>query len=54
MNITIRKLTTIEEIRLIQPLEQKVWGTNSIPIPTHQTFTAAKNGGLVIRGFLRG
>ncbi len=49
MNITIRKLTTIEEIKLIQPLEQKVWGANSIPI--HQTFTAATNGGLVIGAF---
>ena len=49
MTIVIRKLTTIEDIGLIQPLEQKVWGANSIPI--HQTFTAAKNGGLVIGAF---
>ena len=50
MNITIRKLSTIEEIKRIQPLEQKVWGANSIPI--HQTFTAATNGGLVIGAFI--
>ena len=50
MTIAIRKLTTIEEMRLVQPLEQKVWGAT--PIPIHQTFTAAKNGGLVIGAFI--
>jgi predicted GNAT superfamily acetyltransferase len=49
-NIVIRKLISIEDIRLVQPLEQLVWAAN--PIPVHQTFTAAKNGGLVIGAFL--
>ena len=49
MTIVIRKLTTIEDIRLVQPLEQLVWGAYAIPV--HQTFTAAKNGGLVIGAF---
>lgn len=50
MTIVIRKLTTIEDMRLVQPLEKKVWGAN--PIPIHQTFTAAKSGGLVIGAFI--
>lgn len=50
MTIVIRKLTTIEDMRLVQPLEQKVWDAN--PIPIHQTFTAVKSGGLVIGAFM--
>ena len=49
MKILIRELKTIEEIRLIQDLERLIW--KSDPIPIHQTFTTAKNGGLVLGAF---
>ena len=48
-NLSIRKLESNEDMRLIQALEQEVWGMN--PIPTHQTYTASTNGGLVIGAF---
>ena len=48
-NLSIRKLESNEDMRLIQALEKEVWGMN--PIPTHQTYTASKNGGLVIGAF---
>ncbi|WP_155767571.1 GNAT family N-acetyltransferase [Sporosarcina ureilytica] len=49
-NLTIRKLETIEDIRLIQSMEEEVWGSPAIPI--HQTYTASKNGGLVLGAFI--
>jgi predicted GNAT superfamily acetyltransferase len=49
LKILIRELKTIEEIRLIQDLERLIW--KSDPIPIHQTFTTAKNGGLVLGAF---
>ena len=48
-NISIRKLEKNEDIRLIQTLEMEIW--NGAPIPTHQTFTVAKNGGLLLGAF---
>ncbi|WP_203246513.1 GNAT family N-acetyltransferase [Sporosarcina beigongshangi] len=48
-NLSIRKLETNEEMSWVQTLEQKVWGIH--PIPTHQTFTAVKNGGLMLGAF---
>jgi len=48
-NLTIRKLETNEEMGRVQTLEQKVWGIH--PIPTHQTYTAVKNGGLMLGAF---
>ncbi|WP_107943197.1 GNAT family N-acetyltransferase [Metasolibacillus sp. FSL H7-0170] len=47
--ILIKELTTIEEMELVQQLEYKVWGIS--PIPTHQTFTAVKNGGIIVGAF---
>lgn len=47
--LSIRKLESNEDMRLIQPLEQEVWGIN--PVPTHQTYTASQNGGLVLGAF---
>lgn len=49
MSFSYRKLETNEDMRLVQKLEKEVWGMD--PIPTHQTFTAAKNGGVVIGAF---
>lgn len=48
-NLSIHKLESNDDMRLIQRLEQEVWGIN--PIPTHQTYTASKNGGLVLGAF---
>lgn len=45
----IRKLKTNEDMRLIQVLEQEVWEMS--PIPTHQTFTASNNGGILVGAF---
>lgn len=47
--IEIRKLVTMKEVEQIQQLEQEVWGMTAIP--THQTFTAATNGGLLLGAF---
>ncbi len=47
--VMIRKLETNEDMRLIQKLEQEVWDMN--PTPTHQTFTASKNGGVLVGAF---
>lgn len=47
--IHIRKLKTLDEVKQIQSLELDVWGMD--PIPIHQTFTAVKNGGLIIGAF---
>ncbi|RNF39570.1 GNAT family N-acetyltransferase [Planococcus salinus] len=47
--VTIRKLETNDDMRLIQKLEREVWDMD--PIPTHQTFTASKNGGILVGAF---
>ncbi|WP_066072404.1 GCN5 family acetyltransferase [Neobacillus soli] len=49
--IEIRELKTINEMEQIQELEFKVWGTQAIP--THQTLTAVKNGGIMVGAFTR-
>lgn len=48
--IAIRKLETIEDVALIEPLERIVWGME--PIPAHQTYTAVTNGGLLLGAFI--
>ncbi|MFS0781319.1 GNAT family N-acetyltransferase [Bacillus sp. 1P06AnD] len=48
----IKSLTTLPELEQVQQLEQLVWGMGAIP--THQTLTAVKNGGLVLGGFKDG
>lgn len=50
--LTIRKLETNDDMRLIQTLEREVWDME--PIPTHQTFTASKNGGILVGAFCEG
>jgi predicted GNAT superfamily acetyltransferase len=49
----IRSLYTIEELEEVRRLESKIWG-ESDSVPTHQTITAVKNGGLVLGAFLNG
>lgn len=47
--IKIQELNTIAEMEQIQELELKVWGTETIP--THQTLTAVKNGGIIVGAY---
>ncbi len=47
--MNIKELTTIEEMEQIQQLEEQVWGSETIP--THQTLTAVKNGGIVVGAY---
>lgn len=49
---TLRRLETTDDMRLIQTLEREVWDMD--PIPTHQTFTASKNGGILVGAFNEG
>lgn len=48
--IKIKELKTLEEMEQVQKLEAKVWGIQTIP--THQTLTAVKNGGIVVGAFM--
>ncbi len=48
--INIRSLQQIEELEDTRKLESKIWG-EADSIPTHQTITAVKNGGLVLGAF---
>lgn len=48
--ISIKQLSTIEELRQIQLLEQDIWQME--PIPLHQTLTAIKNGGVILGAFV--
>lgn len=45
----IKELKTIEEMEQVQVLEKNVWKTD--PIPTHQTLTAVKNGGIMVGAY---
>lgn len=47
--IVIKELTTLEEMEQVQRLEREVWDID--PIPTHQTLTAIKNGGMMIGAY---
>ncbi len=44
--LQIRLLQNVDEIAAIQQLEKDIW--NMDPIPVHQTYTAAKNGGIIL------
>ena len=46
----IKSLSTLEELQEVQQLETIVWGMDCIP--THQTLTAVKNGGIVLGGYI--
>jgi predicted GNAT superfamily acetyltransferase len=47
--VEIRQLSTLQELEQVQQLEGSVW--NDQTIPTHQTLTAVKNGGIIIGAF---
>ena len=52
MNISLQKIDTMEHLEEMARLEAEVWGTT--PVPTHQTVTVAKNGGIIIGAFVDG
>ncbi|MBR3119187.1 GNAT family N-acetyltransferase [Oceanobacillus profundus] len=47
--LEIRKLTTLDELREVQKLEETVWHMSAIPL--HQTFTALTNGGIILGAY---
>ncbi|MGJ7921219.1 GNAT family N-acetyltransferase [Neobacillus sp. LXY-4] len=51
--IDIRILTKVDELEEVRQLESKIWGKED-SIPTHQTLTAVKNGGMVLGAFVQG
>ncbi|MGP4073249.1 GNAT family N-acetyltransferase [Piscibacillus sp. B03] len=48
-HITIRRLTTMDEMPLMQEVEEAVWQMS--PIPVHQLYTTVNNGGLILGAF---
>ena len=50
MDFTIKQLHTIEELEVFSQLEFAIWGEE--PIPVHQTSTVAKNGGIILGGYV--
>ncbi|MEX3625691.1 GNAT family N-acetyltransferase [Viridibacillus arvi] len=47
--LQIKKLVDIEEIRATQLIEEQVW---NLPVtPIHQTYTASKNGGMILGAY---
>lgn len=48
--LIIKSLSTLEDLQEVQRLEILVWGMDCVP--THQTITAVKNGGLVLGGYI--
>ena len=48
--IEIRSLKTLDELEKVQELDRLIWGMNE-SVPTHQTLTAVKNGGMVIGAY---
>ncbi|MGE7763061.1 GNAT family N-acetyltransferase [Peribacillus sp. NPDC097895] len=51
--IVIRSLHRIEELEDVRKLESNIWGDTD-SIPSHQTITAVKNGGLVLGAYCEG
>lgn len=47
--IKYQSLKTMDDMIRVSELEKEVWGMS--PIPTHQTLTAVKNGGIVVGAF---
>jgi predicted GNAT superfamily acetyltransferase len=48
-NGSIKPIAAMDELKKVQTLERVVWDME--PIPLHQTFTAAKNGGVVLGAY---
>lgn len=50
-DVRIRLLNTVPELEEMRKLAARIWGEKE-SIPTHQTLTACKNGGLVLGAFI--
>lgn len=50
--VVIKELKTMEELVMVHEIEQQIWRQD--PIPLHQTFTAVKNGGIMLAAFENG
>lgn len=50
-SVTIKELTTIEQIEEARKLEHDIWAVGSIPV--HQTMAAIRNGGIVLGAYLQ-
>ncbi|GGP11116.1 GNAT family N-acetyltransferase [Oceanobacillus neutriphilus] len=50
--IQYKELKTMAEMEQIQDLEGRVWGMATLP--THQTLTAVKNGGIIVGAYADG
>lgn len=50
-DVIIRSLHTVPELEEVRQLGARIWGEND-SIPTHQTLTACKNGGLVLGAYI--
>lgn len=48
--LIIKSLSTLEDLQEVQQLEILVWGMDCVP--THQTLTAVKNGGIILGGYI--
>lgn len=48
--LVIKPLQTLADLEEMQQLEVETWGNE--PIPTHQTLTVTKNGGIVLGGYM--
>ncbi|MGN7477850.1 GNAT family N-acetyltransferase [Solibacillus silvestris] len=49
-SVTIKELTTIEQIEEARKLEHGIWAVGSIPV--HQTIATIRNGGIVLGAYL--
>ncbi|MER1985715.1 MAG: GNAT family N-acetyltransferase [Solibacillus sp.] len=47
--IAIKELTTVQQMEQVQQLEERVW--QIAPLPTHQTLTAIKHGGILVGAY---
>lgn len=50
-SVTIKELTTIEQIEEARKLEHEIWAVGSIPV--HQTIATIRNGGIVLGAYLQ-
>lgn len=50
MEVKIKTLYQLEDLEDMQKLEQHVWGMDFTPV--HQTLTVAKNGGIILGGYI--
>ncbi|WP_042346942.1 GNAT family N-acetyltransferase [Bacillus massiliigorillae] len=50
MEVIVKPLYHLEDMEEMQQLEQHVWGMDFTPV--HQTLTVAKNGGILLGGYI--